>query len=152
MRYGFTKLKQLSFIQSVNLYRIFLLLFFLPFMISISGCKKNLQNNDEYYVKYEVNSNTIYGGRELNVRFKKEDDQFSTLKVGANSQWEITIGPVKKGFVASINASEIMTNYGHLTLSSKISVSKNGSPFATKYFDDDTAPRTAISLVYAIDY
>lgn len=120
--------------------------------VIFSGCKKEEINNDEYYVKYEVNSSTIYSGGKLNVNINNEKGENTPIIIDTRSIWEITIGPVKKGFDAKVSVSEAGNNYGKLKLYTKISVSKNGSPFAVKQNDGSDEPRTAVQIFYTIDY
>ena len=119
------------------------------------ACKKDSTeptNNDEYYVKYEVESSSIYSGGTLNVVLIAEKYQNTAFTINTRSPWETVIGPVKKGFVANLSVSEIEPNYGWLTLQTQISVSKNGSPFAIKQIDDSGTPRTSVQTSYTIDY
>ena len=117
------------------------------------GCSKDGEkNSDEYYVKYEINSSTIYTGGKLNVELNAEENQNITLQINTRSKWETVIGPVKKGFKASLKVSEAGNNYGHLKLYTQISVSKNGSPFALKEIDGSDVPRTSVEINYTIDY
>jgi len=113
------------------------------------GCSKD---DIEYYVKYEVNSSTIYTGGKLDVELTSENDQDITMQIPTRASWETIIGPVKKGFKASLKASEAGTNYGHLKLYTQISVSKNDSPFALKEIDGSDEPRTTVEINYTIDY
>ena len=128
----------------------------IAFGISILGCKKDgvndEANKDDYYVKYEVNSSTIYYGGTLNVIATGADNQNATFTVKTKTAWETTIGPVKKGFKAHLQVTQIEDNYGHLTLQTQISVSKNSSPFALKQKDDSNTSRTSAALDYTIDY
>ncbi len=118
-----------------------------------SGCNKNNEtNNDEYYVKYEVKSFTIYTGNTLYVSINAEDNQNKNFTTYCNSPWEIVIGPVKKGFVSNLSVNENDSNFGHLTLHTQISVSKNSSPFALKQIDGSDIPRTSAQINYTIDY
>lgn len=132
-------------------FRLLLILFFVCGLINIS-CKKSTSTYESYYVKYEVNSSTIYTGGKLNLVFKNDNNQEVTMIINTRSPWEITIGPVKKGYSANLNVSEIGNNYGRLTLQSQISVSKNGSAFALKKFDNSSTPRTSLQINYTIDY
>ena len=117
------------------------------------GCKKDDKaNNDEYYVKYEVFSSTIYSGGKLNVVINTENNKINTVAVDTRSPWEAVIGPVNKGFLATLAVSEIGTNYGQLKLSGRISVSKNSSPFAVKQMDGSDVPRTSVQIQYSLDY
>lgn len=115
-------------------------------------CSKDEVKYDEYYIKYEVNSSTIYSGGKLDVDFTAENNQYFNMQIPTRTSWEIIIGPVKKGFRASLKVSEAGNNYGHLRLYAKISVRKNDSPFALKEFDDSDEPRTSVEINYTIDY
>lgn len=120
--------------------------------ITNSGCKKDEKITDEYYVKYEVNSSTIYLGGTLNVLLTGTNNQNTTFAIDTREPWETIIGPVKKGFKANLSVSEIESNHGHLTLQAQISVSKNSSPFALKQIDDSNTPRTTVQISYTINY
>ena len=115
------------------------------------SCSKSETNNEEYYVKYEVNSSTIYYGT-LSVVLKSENNQSIAITTNTSAHWEGVIGPVKKGFEANVSVSENGNNYGKLKLFTQISVSKNGSPFALKKIDDSSSPRTSVQISYTIDY
>jgi hypothetical protein len=120
--------------------------------IIYSGCSKKAEiNNDEYYVKYDVNSTTIYIGK-LNVVINAENNQSQNFTINSNAPWEVVIGPVKKGFESNLSVSEIGSNYGHLTIYPQISVSKNSSPFALKQNDNSDIPRSSAQISYTIDY
>jgi hypothetical protein len=120
--------------------------------IIYSGCsKKDETSKDEYYVKYEVNSSTIYIGK-LNVVINAENNQNKSITINSQTPWETVIGPVKKGFESNLSVSEIGSNYGHLTLYTQISVSKNSSPFALKKIDNSDVPRTSAQINYTIDF
>lgn len=122
------------------------------FIIAISfSCKKST-DTDEYYVKYEVNSTTIYTGEKLSVTINNEKNSNTTLLIDAKKQWETVIGPVKKGFVASLSIIKEGSATNQLRLSTQISVSKNNSPFALKKSDDSNTPRNSAQLSYTIDF
>jgi len=120
--------------------------------ITISGCEKIGINKDDYYVKYEVNSSTIYFGGKLNVLITGTNNQTTTFTINTRAPWEVTIGPVKKGFKANLSVTHMGSNSGNLTLKTQISVSKNLSPFALKQIDDSNTPRTSVQISYTIDY
>ncbi len=120
--------------------------------IANSGCKKDETNKDDYYVKYEVNSSTIYFGGKLNVVLTGANNQNTAFTIDTRSPWETTIGPVKKGFKANLSVGEMGNNFGHLTLQTQIFVSKNSSPFALKQIDNSNTPRTFVQINYTIDY
>ena len=125
---------------------------FIAFSLTNFDCKKDETNNADYYVKYEVNSSTIYYGNHLRVVLTDANNQSTIFTINARTPWETTIGPVKKGFNANLSVSDISNNYGHLTLQAQISVSKNSSPFTLKQSDDSNTPRTKVQINYAIDY
>jgi hypothetical protein len=107
---------------------------------------------DEYYVKYEVNSSTIYSGEKLIVIINSEKNTPTTISINARTQWEAIIGPVQKGFNATLDVSKEGAADSHLTLYTQISVSKNGSPFALKKIDGSDTPRNSVQINYTIDY
>lgn len=134
------------------------ILFF--FVIINFGCDKNcnceddstLIVKDEYYVKYEVNSSTIYTGGKLNVTLKTENNLSKILIIDQKVLWETIIGPVGKGFEATLKVDAASETYNHLKLYTNIYVSKNGSPFALKKNDGSETPRSTVQLNYLIDY
>lgn len=130
-------------------YSIILVLFI---GISLVNCSRDETEDENYYVKYEVNSTTIYSEGKLNVQVNDVNNQKSNFVIKTKTPWDITVGPVKKGFEASINVSEASNNYGRLTLQTKISVSKNNAPFAIKYNDDSSTPRAQVQSRYVIDF
>lgn len=131
------------------------ILIFFVFIGSILGsCDTNDQeiDPDEYYVKYEVNSATIYSGGKLNVTIKTEQNEFMTLSVNQRKLSEIIIGPVQKGFNASMKVETASETHNKLKLYTSIYVSKNGSPFALKRNNGSDEPRDMVELNYTIDY
>lgn len=129
-----------------------ILVFILLIIVTNYGCKKDLVNSDEYYIKYEVNSSTIYSGGKLNVVLKDENNQDKNTTINTRSLWENVIGPVKKGFAANLSVSEVGNNNGQLKLYAQISISKNGSPFALKKDDNSDVSRTSVQINYTINY
>ena len=115
------------------------------------GCNKDDVKSDEYYVKYEVNSSTIYMGGKLEVELTNENNLNTKIQIPTRAPWETIIGPVKKGFKASLKVSEAGKNYGHLKLYTQISVSKNGDPFVLKSIDGSDVPRDSVYLNYIIE-
>jgi hypothetical protein len=143
-------LRRVSCIKTIQLTACIL---FMGFLFSCeNGNDSNDIDNDEYYVKYEVNSSTIYIGGKLNVTINTENNTNTTILINTRSAWETVIGPVKKGFNSKLQVSETGTNYGHLKLYTQISVSKNNGPFALKKIDGSDTPRTSVELNYTIDY
>ena len=122
--------------------------------ISIISCKKENGNNvtDEYYVKYEVNSTTIYFGGKLDVTLNSETNETMTITIDQRTLWETVIGPVQKGFNATLKVSATGETHDKLRLYTNIYVSKNDSPFALKKSDGSDTPRDSVDLSYTIDY
>lgn len=123
----------------------------------VGGCKKensediNIQP-DEYYVKYEVKSSTIYYGGKLDMTFTTEENKPQTLVINQRSIHETIVGPVKKGFTASMSIMAKGNTHDKLKLYTNIYVSKNGSPFALKKTDGSDNPRDFTQISYKIDY
>jgi hypothetical protein len=112
--------------------------------------KTSVNDPDEYYVKYEVKSSTIYTGGKLNVNLNSERNQNTTIIINTRSSWETVIGPVKKGFNATLRVAKEGNSDNHLKLYVQISVSKNGSPFALKEIDGSDTPRNSTQINYTI--
>ncbi len=152
--------KELNQIQSKPMVqwwpkKIILVLIF-SFTLINWACKKEDKTNvnvpDEYYVKYEVNSSTIYTGGKLNVSLNSEKNQNTSTIINTRSPWETVIGPVKKGFNATLGVAKEGNADNHLKLYVQITVSKNGSPFALKEIDGSDTPRNSVQINYTIDY
>ena len=107
---------------------------------------------DEYYVKYEINSTTIYSGGKIDLTITTEKNIDLTLVINQQALHETIIGPVEKGFNASMNAIAQGNTNDRLNLYATIYVSKNGSPFALKEHDGTDVPRDSVQLTYTIDY
>ena len=120
--------------------------------IYLSSCEKDEykpENNDEYYIKYIVESNTMYN-LYRNVKIKSENNSFKNYTY-KNSKWEITIGPVEKGFQASLTAKyDTSQNLARTYINTEIQVSKNNSPFVLKTRDYNTKVRMSSSTNYTI--
>jgi hypothetical protein len=114
------------------------------FVFLLYGCKKT-EVNDEYYVKYEVESSTVYYGGKLDVQLKSESSSTLPLVINQREKWETTIGPVKKGFIASLKVVKQgwngQTSETQLKLYLRIHVSKNNGPFALKQLNGSDTPR-----------
>jgi hypothetical protein len=122
------------------------------------GCEKevpnsnvdNNTNNDEYYVKYVVTSSSIYSVSRT-AQINSENNSKSSYTF-SNSPWEVTIGPVKKGFNASLNAnintSQILAK---TYINVEIQVSKNNAPFALKASNNSTEVRNLASTSYTLN-
>ncbi len=134
------------------------LFFLLSLCIVFSACSKsdtNPEMNDDYYVKYKVESSTIYSGGKLDVQISRENATTIPLVINQRQAWETTIGPVKKGFMANLK----VTKQGwdgqvfehHLKLYLRIEVSKNNGPFAMKQLNGTDTPRATAELKYTVE-
>lgn len=125
------------------------------------GCEKevpnsNVDNNttnnitDEYYVKYVVTSSSIYSVSRT-AQINSENNSKSSYTFN-NSPWEVTIGPVKKGFNASLsanfNTSQVLAK---TYINVEIQVSKNNAPFALKASNNSTEVRNSASTNYTLN-
>jgi hypothetical protein len=65
--------------------------------------------------------------------------------INQREKWETTIGPVKKGFIASLKVVKQgwngQTSETQLKLYLRIHVSKNNGPFALKQLNGSDTPR-----------
>lgn len=129
-------------------------LFLLILSISIftTACKKeNSTPSSEYYVKYEVSSSTIYSGGKLNLIITNEKNSQSAITIATRAPYEVTIGPVKKGFNASLSVSKEGSPDNQLKLYTQISVSKDGGPFALKAINGSDSPRNSAQVSYTVE-
>ena len=110
----------------------------------------NVENNDEYYVKYVVKSSSIYiltRTAEIN-----SENNIKSNYTFNNSAWEVTIGPVKKGFKATLNANFNTTQTLAKTyMNVEIQVSKNNAPFALKASNNSKEVRNSASTSYTLN-
>lgn len=129
--------------------KLFICVFIVAIGIVNFGCQCDCEEAaDEYYVKYEVISTTANNAYTLHATVNNEKNNDVSFNFAASSQWETIIGPVQKGFNASLDVSAPTTIIFHL----KIYVSKNDSPFAIKANDSSETFRTSGQLSYTIDY
>jgi hypothetical protein len=109
------------------------------------GCEKCENEPDEYYVKYEaIWSNCV----RVIITVNTEDNEALPFTVISGEAWETIIGPVNKGFNATMDISR--GNDGITNAS--IYVTKNESPFALKKTDESETPRNYVQISYTIDY
>lgn len=131
-----------------------LLIIGVPIFIVLStvSCIMGSNPSDEYYVKYEVNSSTIYMGGKLDMTINTETNEPMTMTINQRALSETIIGPVQKGFNASLEVVAPGETHNQLKLYTNIYVSKNDSPFALKKSDGSDTPRDNVQLNYTIDY
>jgi hypothetical protein len=130
----------------------YLFLLILSISIFTMACKKeNSTPSPEYYVKYEVSSTTIYSGGKLNLSITDEKNGQRAITIATRAPYEVTIGPVKKGFNASLSVSKEGTPDSQLKLYTQISVSKDGGPFALKAINGSDSPRNSAQVSCTVE-
>jgi len=131
---------------------VILLILFVSTSTFIS-CESNcesIENNDEFYVKYVVNSRTIYiVNRKARIKSNDNSNLEFTFR---DPNWEKTIGPVSKNFRATLDVNyETSQTLAQTYVDVEIYVSKNNGPFALKANDSSPNPRMSASTNYTIE-
>ena len=119
------------------------------FLLSIVafGCKET--NLDEYYVRYEVTTSTIYRNPEI-IEVTINDESGNQQTYAPDKSFDIFIGPVNKGFNALLIATPVSTaTPADIFLT--ISVYKNVGPFAQKATNSGTQNSGPIELSYTVE-
>ncbi len=132
----------------INLICILVIFFSVGFIFL---CCDEIIDSDEYYIKYEVDSDTIHSSVKLDVLITDEDTNNLAFIIDARVPWETIIGPVKKGFNANLEVSCPPESSDSLTLYVQISVSKNNGPFALKIYDGSETPRDSVQINYKVE-
>lgn len=114
--------------------KLFLFLATVLMMVACSDYNSPQQNNDEYYVKYTIKSAGAYYYFS-DIYYTDVYGIGSAEKGHSVRSWTVTIGPVKKGFRASVR-----NDYG--TGNNQIEISKNNGPFALKASGQNSATFT----------
>ncbi|AZI67587.1 hypothetical protein EIB71_07890 [Kaistella daneshvariae] len=133
--------------------KLSIILCFLSISLLLFNCREEEKIvTDEYYIKYSANSSTIYSEGRLSVNYLNEKNEMVTTEIPTKKVWEVTVGPVKKGYSATLTVSQLTENYGRLKINAQIFASKNNGPFAIKKDDTSNIERTNVSLNYFIDF
>lgn len=103
-------------------------------LVMVSCAERNTPDNTEYYVRYTIKSSVAYYYFS-DIYFKDVDGTKNAEKGHNIKSWTVTIGPVKKGFKASVRNEKGTAN-------NMIEVSKNGGPFALKASGENSASYT----------
>jgi hypothetical protein len=144
-----SRLTNLRIHTKPNIMKKIVLLVILAFGVINFGCDKCECDPDEYYIKYETYGTTRYVGHNLDISISMENSEITTFTTDPQGSWETVIGPVKKGFTASIS---VETSHTDLTLEASISVNKNDSPFALKASGESDDLSEPLEIEYTIDY
>lgn len=132
----------------------FLFLAILGTLLFTSGCsKEGSSNKSEYYIKYEIISNSSpYVGVKLNINYTGEDGSKTSRQI-STGKWETTIGPFTSGSHVSLDATKNNWSGGdeyHLKMELNIYESKDNGPFALKSSDASTTPRAKAAIMHTI--
>ncbi len=121
--------------------------FIMPLLfISCSSDDEELQDNNVYYVKYELSMPSLHLGMQKSISVSTEsgDKTFTTT----STTWENTYGSVSKNFTARLNCRFLDSHeYGYTKthIRARILVSKNNEPFTVKA---DTTLKKDVSIKY----
>ena len=118
--------------------------FFRVLMVFVlfQSCTKDSQ--DQYYVKYIIestSSNLNQKNFKLITTINDEFGKSKEIKHNTGGKWELTIGPVKKGFNSKLSTKSILEDITNPLLpynakmNLKIEVSVNNGPFSSKKMD-----------------
>lgn len=131
----------------------FTLLLFFSIGFFLVSCKKDssIDNNSQYYVKYEIDSQTIYSGGKLNVEVKDESNNTVSYTVKQREIWEVNIGPVENGFTAYMKVEAIGGTNDQLKLYPSIYISKDNGPFTLEKTDMSDEFRDEVTISYKIE-
>jgi hypothetical protein len=111
--------------------RLFLFLLLATITLTFTSCDlfytpPTQPNTDEYYVRYTIQSSFYYFGSisyaDVNGTQRDRTGNYNNTSL----LWEMTIGPVKKGFNSFVKYESGKAD------NVKIEVSKNGNPFVQK--------------------
>ncbi len=119
-------------------------------LMAFVGCSDDSDvMTDNYYVKYVVDvSNMQKAPLDVSVKSKSNKDLKFEIN-DLNGYWEKVVGPVRKGFKASMEVSHPV---GKQIIHSEIYVRKNDGPFELKMRDDKFEWRTTLEMDYTIDF
>ncbi len=118
--------------------------FFRVLMVFVlfQSCTKDSQN--QYYVKYIIestSSNLNQKNFKLITIINDEFGKSKEIKHNTGGKWELTIGPVKKGFNSKLSTKSVLEDITNPLLpynakmNLKIEVSLNNGPFSSKKMD-----------------
>jgi hypothetical protein len=126
--------------------------------ILFQSCTKDSQ--DQYYVKYIIES-TSYNIQQINFKLITiiidEFGKPKEIKHNTGGKWELTIGPVKKGFNSKLSTSSILQDIANplmpydAKMNLKIEVSENNAPFSSKKMDYSDEWRKNAEISYIIN-
>ena len=122
------------------------------------SCSKDSKN--EYYVKYIIESTSSNPQKtklQLVTTITDEFGKPKEIKHKTGGKWELTIGPVKKGFNSKLSTKSIFEDVTdplmpyNAKMNLKIEVSINNGPFSSKKMDDSAEWRKSAEISHAIN-
>jgi PBP1b-binding outer membrane lipoprotein LpoB len=135
-----------------------LLLRLLIIITFFQSCSKDSKN--EYYVKYIIESTSSNPQQTKLQLVTTITDEFSKpkeIKHKTGGKWELTIGPVKKGFNSKLSTKSIFEDVTdplmpyNAKMNLKIEVSINNAPFSSKKMDDSAEWRKSAEISHTIN-
>jgi PBP1b-binding outer membrane lipoprotein LpoB len=135
-----------------------LLLRLLIIITFFQSCSKDSKN--EYYVKYIIestSSNPQQTKLQLVTTITDEFGKPKEIKHKTGGKWELTIGPVKKGFNSKLSTKSIFEDVTdplmpyNAKMNLKIEVSINNGPFSSKKIDESAEWRKSAEISHAIN-
>ena len=134
--------------------------FFRVLMVFVlfQSCTKDSQ--DQYYVKYIIestSSNLNQKNFKLITTINDEFGKSKEIKHNTGGKWELTIGPVKKGFNSKLSTKSILEDItnplmpANAKMNLKIEVSVNNGPFSSKKMDLSDEWRKSSEISHTIN-
>lgn len=121
-------------------------------LIYLSGCRSS-DIDDEYFVKYILDSDNYFNGHiddfKVVIKSASDNDQYI---IKQNDGLERLVGPVKKGFKASLNIRPLDGTQSSTVIKGEIHVSKNGDDFSLKMRNYNDEFGDDFNVEYTIDY
>ena len=134
--------------------------FFRVLMVFVlfQSCTKDSQ--DQYYVKYIIestSSNLNQKNYKLITTINDEFGKAKEVKHNTGGKWELTIGPVKKGFNSQLSTKSVLEDItnplmpANAKMNLKIEVSVNNGPFSSKKMDISDEWRKNAEILHTIN-
>lgn len=130
-----------------------LAILFIALVFGLGGCKK--QSNDNYYVRYEVYTESTHYGQSLELSVNTDSGvlniETTVPGTGVRNVFSEQYGPLQKGFQTGLKVISNPGTYSWswFTVSVKIYVSKNTEPFVLKAEKSGT---NVCEASYVIDF
>ena len=122
------------------------------------SCSKDSQN--QYYVKYIIESTSSNLNQKNFKLITTINDEFGKpkeIKHNTGGKWELTIGPVKKGFNSKLSTKSVLEDITNplmpynAKMNLKIEVSINNGPFSSKKMDISDEWRKNAEILHTVN-